>query len=105
MALQASVPDRRPPRVDGGASPPRPRLVAQAAGLEARKLGKRFKGRAVLRDVDLEGRRGETVGLLGPNGAGKTTCFYIITGLIKANSGSIILDGVDVTSLPMYRRC
>ena len=104
MALQASVPDRRSPRVDGSASPPRPRLVAQAAGLEARKLGKRFKGRVVLRDVDLEVRRGEAVGLLGPNGAGKTTCFYIITGLLPADQGTVCLDGADITDLPMYRR-
>jgi lipopolysaccharide export system ATP-binding protein len=104
MALQASVPDRRPPRVDRGTAPPRPRLVAQAAGLEARDLGKRFKGRVVLRDVDLEVRRGEAVGLLGPNGAGKTTCFYIITGLLQPDQGTVCLDGTDITDLPMYRR-
>jgi lipopolysaccharide export system ATP-binding protein len=104
MALQASAPDRRPARVDGEASPPRPRLVPQTAGLEARRLGKRFKGRAVLRDVDLEVRRGEAVGLLGPNGAGKTTCFYIITGLLQPDQGTVCLDGTDITDLPMYRR-
>ena len=54
--------------------------------------------------VSLYVRRGEAVGLLGPNGAGKTTCFYIITGLIRADSGSVMLDGVDITDLPMYRR-
>ena len=90
--------------MDGAAAPPRPRLVAQAAGLEARKLGKRFKGRAVLRDVDLQVRRGEAVGLLGPNGAGKTTCFYILTGLLPADQGTVCLDGTDITDLPMYRR-
>jgi lipopolysaccharide export system ATP-binding protein len=58
----------------------------------------------VLRGVSLSVRRGEAVGLLGPNGAGKTTCFYIITGLIRADSGSVMLDGVDITDLPMYRR-
>jgi lipopolysaccharide export system ATP-binding protein len=104
MALRASIPDRHTPRVDGEAAPPRPRLVAQAAGLEARRLGKRFKGRVVLRDVDIQVRRGEAVGLLGPNGAGKTTCFYLITGLLEADQGTVSLDGADITDLPMYRR-
>ncbi len=54
--------------------------------------------------VSLYVRRGEAVGLLGPNGAGKTTAFYMITGLIKAESGQIELDGHDVTHLPMYQR-
>jgi lipopolysaccharide export system ATP-binding protein len=54
--------------------------------------------------VSVAVQRGEAVGLLGPNGAGKTTCFYIITGLIAADTGSIHLDGHDITSLPMYRR-
>jgi lipopolysaccharide export system ATP-binding protein len=58
----------------------------------------------VLRDVSLHVQRGEAVALLGPNGAGKTTCFYIMTGLIGADSGYIMLDGRDVTMLPMYRR-
>src|SRR5918996_3151924 len=104
MALQAPVPDRAPSPGDGGEPSRRPRLVAKAAGLEARGLGKRFKGRMVLRDVDLEVRRGEAVGLLGPNGAGKTTCFYIITGLLPADQGTVCLDGTDITDLPMYRR-
>src|SRR3954464_15987386 len=65
---------------------------------------KRYKRRPVLRDVSLNVKRGEAVGLLGPNGAGKTTCFYIVTGLIDADSGSISLDGRDITTLPMYRR-
>jgi lipopolysaccharide export system ATP-binding protein len=73
-------------------------------GLLALNLAKQFKKRPVLRGVSISVQRGEAVGLLGPNGAGKTTCFYIITGLIKANHGSIVLDGVDVTDLPMYRR-
>ena len=67
-------------------------------------LGKQFRKRPVLRDVSLTVQRGEVVGLLGPNGAGKTTCFYIITGLIKADQGAIVLDGIDVTAMPMYRR-
>jgi lipopolysaccharide export system ATP-binding protein len=82
----------------------RPRLVATKAGLVATNLGKRFQRRPVLRDVSISVKRGEAVGLLGPNGAGKTTCFYIITGLISADVGSITLDGHDITGLPMYRR-
>ncbi len=73
-------------------------------GLVANNLGKSFKGRAVVRDVSLDVRRGEIVGLLGPNGAGKTTCFYMITGLISCDQGSITLQGQDLTRLPMYRR-
>src|SRR3546814_731822 len=87
----------------------RPRLVsttegAGSDGLRARNVGKRFKKRPVLRDVSVHVRRGEAVGLLGPNGAGKTTRFYVITGLISADSGSVSLDGHDITDLPMYRR-
>jgi len=81
-----------------------PRLVAQNSGLVADSLGKRFKKRPVLRGVSLSVQRGEAVGLLGPNGAGKTTSFYIITGLIRPDAGSILLDGQDITDLPMYRR-
>lgn len=73
-------------------------------GLAAIGLGKSFKKRPVVRDVSVYVRRGEAVGLLGPNGAGKTTCFYMITGLIAADRGMVLLDGVDVTALPMYRR-
>jgi lipopolysaccharide export system ATP-binding protein len=58
----------------------------------------------VLRDVSISVQRGEAVGLLGPNGAGKTTCFYCITGLINPDIGSILLDGTEITDLPMYRR-
>ncbi len=81
-----------------------PQLVANNTGLVAQGLGKRFKKRPVLRGVSLTLQRGEAVGLLGPNGAGKTTCFYIITGLIQAEYGVVILDGQDITDLPMYRR-
>jgi lipopolysaccharide export system ATP-binding protein len=84
--------------------PPGPRIVASNAGLEARRLGKRFKKRPVVRDVSLSVQRGEVVGLLGPNGAGKTTCFYMITGLITPDYGVVALDGDDVSELPMYRR-
>jgi lipopolysaccharide export system ATP-binding protein len=78
--------------------------VSSASGLVVEHLMKRYKRRPVLRDVSLTVKRGEAVGLLGPNGAGKTTCFYIVTGLIDADSGSIKLDGKDITRLPMYRR-
>ncbi len=73
-------------------------------GLVAYHLGKQYKKRPVLRNVTIGVQRGEAVGLLGPNGAGKTTCFYIITGLIRADAGSIFLDGRDVTDAPMFER-
>jgi lipopolysaccharide export system ATP-binding protein len=73
-------------------------------GLCAYHLGKRYKKKPVLRDVSVGVQRGEAVGLLGPNGAGKTTCFYIITGLIKADAGAIFLDGSEVTDQPMFER-
>ncbi|MEO1089997.1 MAG: LPS export ABC transporter ATP-binding protein [Pseudomonadota bacterium] len=82
--------------------PPAP--APAASGLIARHLTKTYRGRQVLRDVSLHVGRGEAVGLLGPNGAGKTTSFYIITGLVPADHGSVELDGEDVTRLPMYRR-
>jgi lipopolysaccharide export system ATP-binding protein len=72
--------------------------------LAARSVEKTFVGRKVVKGVSLYVRRGEAVGLLGPNGAGKTTVFYMITGLITADSGRIELDGHDVTLLPMYQR-
>ncbi len=81
-----------------------PRLIADNRGLAADNLGKSFKKRPVLRNVNVSVQRGEAVGLLGPNGAGKTTCFYIITGLIAPDFGTITLDGHDITDLPMYRR-
>ncbi len=73
-------------------------------GLLAVNVGKRWRRRQVLRDVSLGVNRGEAVGLLGPNGAGKTTCFYILSGLASADYGQVILDGVDVTRMPLYRR-
>ncbi|MPY71716.1 MAG: LPS export ABC transporter ATP-binding protein [Alphaproteobacteria bacterium] len=91
-------------RTEAGDGGTLPRLVADNRGLVALNLGKQFKKRPVLRDVSLSVQRGEVVGLLGPNGAGKTTCFYIVTGLISSDYGSIWLDGEDITELPMYRR-
>jgi lipopolysaccharide export system ATP-binding protein len=83
---------------------PAPRLVADNTGLVGANLGKSFRQRPVLRSVNISVARGEAVGLLGPNGAGKTTCFYIITGLIRPDLGTVTLDGEDITDLPMYRR-
>jgi lipopolysaccharide export system ATP-binding protein len=96
--------NREPNHAGSPGGPATPRLVSTNAGLVARNIGKRFKMRPVLRDVSLEVQRGEAVGLLGPNGAGKTTSFYVITGLISADYGSVLLDGVDISDLPMYRR-
>merc|ERR1711916_342357 len=74
------------------------------SGLNALNLAKTFKKRRVVHDVSLSLKRGEIVGLLGPNGAGKTTCFYMMMGLITADEGKIMIDGEDVTALPMYQR-
>ncbi len=72
--------------------------------LVASGVSKKYKRRLVVDDVSLAVRQGEIVGLLGPNGAGKTTTFYMIVGLVRPNSGRILLDGEDITTLPMYRR-
>jgi lipopolysaccharide export system ATP-binding protein len=80
------------------------RLLQSVGGLVATGLGKQFKKRPVVRNVSLSVKRGEAVGLLGPNGAGKTTTFYMITGLIQPDSGTISLDGAEISALPMYRR-
>ena len=78
--------------------------LADRPGLVATELAKSYQRRPVVRGVSLTVRRGEAVGLLGPNGAGKTTVFYMITGLIAADQGTISLDGEDITHLPMYQR-
>ncbi|MFB2549889.1 LPS export ABC transporter ATP-binding protein [Ensifer soli] len=72
--------------------------------LIARGLTKTYRARRVVNGASLVVRRGEAVGLLGPNGAGKTTCFYMITGLVPVDAGTIEIDGNDVTTMPMYRR-
>jgi ABC-type transport system involved in cytochrome c biogenesis ATPase subunit len=74
------------------------------AGLRVIGLRKSYRKRPVIRDVSLDLRRGEVVALLGPNGSGKTTCFYCIAGLVTPEGGQVIVDGRDVTALPMYRR-
>lgn len=74
------------------------------AGLQIINLRKSYKRRPVIRDVSMRLNRGEVVALLGPNGSGKTTCFYSIAGLVTPEGGQVIIDGRDVTSLPMYRR-
>lgn len=79
-------------------------LAQGSAGLHVRGLRKSYKRRPVLRDVSLDLGRGEVVALLGPNGSGKTTCFYAIAGLVTPEGGQVMLDGRDVTNLPMYRR-
>jgi lipopolysaccharide export system ATP-binding protein len=80
------------------------KVTEGARGLQVLHLRKSYRRRPVIRDVSLELGRGEVVALLGPNGSGKTTCFYNIAGLITPDSGQVLIDGVDVTGLPMYRR-
>ncbi len=72
--------------------------------LQALALNKSYRGRKVVDEVNLELRQGEVVGLLGPNGAGKTTTFYIIVGLISPDTGRVLLEGEEITGLPMYQR-
>ncbi len=93
-----------PSVVDDDPLQARPTLVQTKSGLGISNIGKQYGKRPVVRNVSISVNRGEAVGLLGPNGAGKTTCFYMITGLIQPDYGTILLDGNDITSLPMYRR-
>ncbi len=83
---------------------PKAQYSAPVGGLEVVSIAKSYDKRSVLSDVSLSVGRGEVVGLLGPNGAGKTTCFYSVMGLVKPDAGRILLDGEDITKLPMYRR-
>ncbi len=83
---------------------PRLSVLEGSGGLIATGVGKTYRKRPVVRNVTVRVNRGEAVGLLGPNGAGKTTTFYMIVGLVKPDTGSISLDGADITGLPMYRR-
>jgi lipopolysaccharide export system ATP-binding protein len=79
-------------------------LVSNDTGLVIKNIGKNYGKRPILRDISLEVKKGEAVAILGPNGAGKTTTFHIITGLLFADYGEVLLDGHDLTLLPMYRR-
>lgn len=90
----ASVEGQRPPQ----------ELSRLKGTLVARGISKSYRGRQVVNGVSFGVRAGEAVGILGPNGAGKTTCFYMVTGLVPVDSGTIEIDGFDVTSMPMYRR-
>ncbi|MCK9419281.1 MAG: LPS export ABC transporter ATP-binding protein [Nitrospirae bacterium] len=72
--------------------------------LEAVKLEKGYRGRNVVRGISLQVNHGEVVGLLGPNGAGKTTMFYMVVGLVRPDQGRVLLDGADITTMPMYQR-
>ena len=80
------------------------KVLNSDTGLHATGLRKSFKKRIVIQDISLELRRGEVVALLGPNGSGKTTTFYSIAGLISSDGGQVKIDGLDVTTMPMYRR-
>ncbi|MGA7324500.1 MAG: LPS export ABC transporter ATP-binding protein [Rhodomicrobium sp.] len=104
-------------RVPQRGAPSRARVQPLAAGREGMRqspaaqerlivdgVKKSFKKRMVVKGVSINLKRGESVGLLGPNGAGKTTVFYMITGLIKPDEGTVFIDGYDVTKLSMYRR-
>ena len=71
-------------------------------GLMVNKISKSYGNKKVVRDISISINRGEIVGLLGPNGAGKTTTFYMIVGLVKPDSGSIILDKVDISNMPIF---
>ena len=79
-------------------------ITTLSHGLVAHNLSKSYGKRPILLGVDLHVQRGEAVGLLGPNGAGKTTAFCIISGLLHADGGGVLLDGINITHIPMYKR-
>jgi len=83
---------------------PQPHADTTDSRLEARHLQKSYGSRKVVHDVSISVKKGEVVGLLGPNGAGKTTSFYMIVGLVRADGGSITIDGEPVAHLPIHRR-
>ena len=83
---------------------PELKLAQGSSGLKISHLRKSYRKKLVIRDFSMELHRGEVVALLGPNGSGKTTTFYAVAGLVTPEGGSVILDGTDVTALPMYRR-
>ncbi len=97
---QISPPDAPASQAGNGIAAP----AIPQGGLEVVSIAKSYDKRAVLTDISLSVGKGEVLGLLGPNGAGKTTCFYSIMGLVRPDSGRILLDGIDITKLPMYRR-
>ena len=82
----------------------KPRIVISNQGLSIKKLGKNIRNRPIIRDININVKKGEIVGLLGPNGAGKTTCFYTIMGLYSADYGTIYLNGINITNYPVYLR-
>ena len=83
---------------------PELKLTEGTSGLKISHLRKSYRKKLVIRDFSMEVQRGEVVALLGPNGSGKTTTFYAVAGLVTAEGGTVLLDGTDVTALPMYRR-
>jgi lipopolysaccharide export system ATP-binding protein len=101
---ETKVTPLRPTIISQPEMPAKPVLVNKEPGLAVNNLGKQYAKRPVVRNVSIKLERGEAVGLLGPNGAGKTTCFYMITGLVTPDYGTIVMDGTDITKLPMYQR-
>jgi lipopolysaccharide export system ATP-binding protein len=102
--VRPAAPARHPQQPQQQQPPRRAPAAHPGHQLTATGLVKSFKTRMVVRGASLTVRKGEAVGLLGPNGAGKTTIFYMITGLIRPDQGQVVMDGHDVTKLPMYRR-
>ncbi|MBV9463761.1 MAG: LPS export ABC transporter ATP-binding protein [Verrucomicrobiae bacterium] len=106
-ASGASKRKSKSPRVIVSLPAPRTRVVEPKAHrklLQTRQLRKEYRGRQVVRGVEIEVNRGEVVGLLGPNGAGKTTSFYMIIGLVRPDGGSVYFNGEDITQEPMFQR-
>lgn len=102
--MTAQPPQPEPAEVPGAAPPHEGWREAPGQGLAVRDLRKSYRKRPVIRGISLDLGRSEVVALLGPNGSGKTTCFYAIAGLVAPDGGQVLIDGRDVTTLPMYRR-